>query len=301
MASVYDSCGDPTGAVLGMLRHARCGAVHCMLRHARCGALTCFVEIRCGAVLGMLRHARCGAVHGMLRHARCGADTRGDPTGAVLGMLRHARCGAVHGMLRHARCGADTRGDPNRCSSWHASSCPLWCSSWHASSCPLWCRHPWRSHRCSSWHASSCPLWCSSWHASSLRQWHVYGWFCLYARTLVGKSARDGSDLLVAHPGSIGICVHSCAGWTACIFLFVSADGRLYSGDGFSDGFSFVMAAYGAVLRVGLHGDEPENPRALVQGLVPTKCTSNYSRAVRAQLSAWTAEVPQFPSPSRCW
>ena len=118
--------------------------------------------------------------------------------------------GAVLGMLRHARCGADTRGDPT-------------------GAVLGMLRHA----RCGA-DTRGDPTGAVLGMLRRLRQRHVYGWFCLYAPTLVGKSARE-----VAHPGSIGICVHSCAGWTACIFLFVSADGRLYSGDGFSDGFSF--------------------------------------------------------------
>ena len=64
---------------------------------------------------------------------------------------------------------------------------------------------------------------------------------------------------MVAFPGSIGICVHCRAGWTTRIFLFVSGDGRLCSGDGFSDAFSDGMAASGAVLAVSFTGVH-ENP-----------------------------------------
>ena len=59
----------------------------------------------------------------------------------------------------------------------------------------------------------------------------------------------------MAFPGSIGICVHCRAGRTMLIFLFVSGDGRLCSGDGFSDG----LAASGAVLAVSFTGVH-ENP-----------------------------------------
>ena len=63
----------------------------------------------------------------------------------------------------------------------------------------------------------------------------------------------------MAFPGSIGICVHCRAGWTTRIFLFVSGDGRLCSGDGFSDAFSDGLAVSGAVLDVSFTG-EHENP-----------------------------------------
>jgi len=118
---------------------------------------------------------------------------------------------------------------------------------------------------------------------------------CFQATTW--HTARDGSDHDgTAHTGSIGTSVHIRADWTTSNSLSVSVDGRLSSGDGFSD----VMAAYGAVLYSSqwtgwvpgsCSGDGDlaassftvSNLRiqgSVVQGPEPTKCSGNYSVSV---------------------
>ena len=107
--------------------------------------------------------------------------------------------------------------------------------------------------------------------------------FCVRTAILV-VPAHDGSDpwLLIPAP-SVFACTAVRTGLRACSSL--SLEMAVSAAAMVSQTFSpMLWATYGAVLRVELHGDEPENPTREVEGPI---------------LDAVRAQLPQIPSSSR--